>query len=312
MRLIASLCYLLLLCPFGNAQGDSLAHTIPISVVLKKLPAEINKSQQEKLKTKTTQILTKGGMAADGWEQEFIAYPMLDIYEIKTINGYKKQTFVKAEFSLVIEQANSQLLFASTSKMISAIGTNEHTALAKAITSLKSSDGIFKDFLQTGRAKIMEYYAQNCDQILTKAASYEKLGDYGKAIYTLWKVPTIADCYTQVQQRIASNYTKFQAKNCKQLIQKAKATIAAQQYGIALQYLMRIDPESTCFAMSSQLIEGIKSYLTTEELKQWDFYKSTYSDGIALEKLRIQATVEIARAYAQQEGEKAYQTLIVK
>jgi len=299
-------------CLIGQAQPANLSYTIPVGVALKEIPAEITLSQQEKLKNKIKQLLTKNGIGAENWEQEFIVYPIIEIYETNVINGYKKQTAVKLEFSLYLEQANNQLLFASTSKMLSGVGQNKELAITKAINSIKSNDASFKKFLAEGRQKISHYYKENCVQIIAKATAHEQLTNYGKAIYELWKIPVVADCYSEVQGQMTAAYLKFQQKHCQDLLQKAKAAQAARQYGLSLHYLRRIDSASTCFAERNQLITAIKEHLSAEDLKQWNFYKNTYSDNIELEKLRLNAMVEIAKAYAEQEGDKAYQTLIIK
>ena len=244
MRIIALFCYLLLFIQYGNTQEENLSYTIPIAVILKDLPRDIDAQHREKLNTKIKQILTNGGMTGEGGQQEFIIYPTIDIYEINILHGYKKQIAVKVEFSLFIAQQNNQLIFASTSKMISGVGRNQKIALSKAINSLKSKDVSFKTFLEEGRQNIMEYYANNCSQIIAKATTYQNVNNYGKAINELGKVPATAACYGEIQVLLRANYLSFQEKHCQILLQKAKAAQAVGQYPLSLYYLIRIDPES--------------------------------------------------------------------
>ncbi|MCB0582014.1 MAG: hypothetical protein KDD10_22235 [Phaeodactylibacter sp.] len=304
---------ILCLCLFALQAQEQETSPITVSVVLKEVASELSPAQQEKLRNKVTQILSREGVAAAGWAQDFIVYPKLDINDEKQMSGMRQQTYLKADLTLIMEQTSNRTIFASTTQTLTGNGDNREAAITRLISNIKSSSPKYAEFIAQGKARIAQYYDDNCGQFLKKSESYAQLQDYGSALVELWQIPVAAEgCYDQAQAKMADVFVKLQEQNCMKGIQSARAEIAAQRYGKALEYLTTIDPYSPCFKEAQQLVTKVEGKVSDLEKRNWDLLMTAYKDEVALKKRRIDAAVEIARAYARKEPDNLYYNLIVK
>ena len=145
-----------------SAQGDDLS--IPVSLGFELMSNDVSQANQEKLKNKVQQILSRNGVSAEGWAQDFVVYPKIDLYESETIDGLQKMTVVKAEFSLYLKQPVSDMVFSSISHSIKGSGKSVDHALARSIGAIRSSDTRYKNFVEEGKKKILRYFNENCNQ----------------------------------------------------------------------------------------------------------------------------------------------------
>ncbi len=295
------------------AQNEEVTSSIAVSVAFTDQAEKLSISLQEKLRNKVAQILSRGGVAAEGWAQDFVVYPKINVYDEQTMGGIQNKLFVKAELSLYLKQTNNDLLFATVSQNITGSGNNKEAALSQAIGSIRTDGKNFQDFVQEGKKRILEHYAKNCSQYLAKAKTFRQLSDYGGALTQLFQIPVQAeDCYAKAQQELQAVYLEWQKNNCQRGIQNAKAAIAAQNWGLALEYLTTIDPASPCFTEAGQLVKKVEDKVDKETLRNWNFLMTVYKDSVELEKYRMNTIAKIASAYASRQPDNIYYTLIVK
>ena len=141
------------------AQTTNDIGKIALSVVINENIDDLNDSQLSKLETKISKIVTDFGLAAVGYNHNFIIYPKFAIYESKVVEGgIQNITVVTAELSLFIEQANNNLLFSTISKSLKGSGSNEDLAITNAIAKFNTNDPDFKSFIERGKLKIIAYY----------------------------------------------------------------------------------------------------------------------------------------------------------
>ncbi len=295
------------------AQQEDSNSAIAVSVAFTNQAESLSLSLQEKLRNKVAQILSRGGVAAEGWAQDFVVYPKINIYDEQTIGGTQNKVFVKAELSLYMKQTDNDLLFSSVAQTITGSGTNKETALSQAIGSIRPDSKDLQSFVAEGKKRILDHYAKNCNQFLNKARTYAQLGEYGEAFVQLFQVPVQAeDCYAKAQKEMQVVYLAWQKNNCQRGIQNAKAAIAVQDWNLALEYLTTIDPASSCFAEAGQLVSKIEGKVNEEAMRNWNFLMTVYKDSVELEKYRMNTAVEIARACASRKPNNIYYNLIVK
>lgn len=295
------------------AQDEQSNTNIAVSVVFTDQSENLTLSLQEKIRNKVAQILSRNGVAAEGWAQEFVVYPKINVFEEQRVSGMQNKLFVKAEFSLYMKQMSNDLLFASLSETITGSGRDKNAALSKAIGSIRTDKKSFQDFVEKGKSRILEYYAKNCNQILTQARTYRQQQDYGGAMEQLFQVPVQAEsCYANAQKEMETIYLEWQKNHCKRGIQGAKTAIAAQNWNLALEYLTIVDPASPCFDEAEELVKKIEGKVDAEAQRNWNLLMKIYDDSVELEKYRMNTAVQIARAYASKRPDNLYYNLIVK
>lgn len=272
---------------------------IALSVVVPDTDRNLGDVQLTNLETKLTQIVTTSGLAANSFNNQFVIYPVFTLNEVNLVEGGMENiTVVSAELSLYIKQPASGVIFSSVSKELTGSGKTQQAAISNVISKVNSKDPIFKDFIETGKSQILQYYAANCSNIALKADNLIKLKEYEQAIAVLLTVPEeIADCNKRVQEKAIIALKLYEEGRCRNLLLKAKTAIASKDYILAGEHIMNISSESTCYKDATTLVRNIEEKLTAEEQKKWDFMKEQYRTEVSLEKTRINAVKEIAKAY---------------
>jgi tetratricopeptide (TPR) repeat protein len=281
------------------AQSASDVGKIALSVVIPENADGLNASQLSKLETKIAQIVTKYGLAASGYNNNFIIYPKFEIYESNTVEGGMQNiTIVTAEVSLFIKQVDNNILFATISRSLKGSGSSKQIAITNAISKIPTNDAEFSTFLETGKTRIIQYYEAKCSDIVKKSESHVQMQQYEQALGLLMSVPEeVSSCYNQIQDKAIEAYKAYQSQRCAELIQKAKTTLAANNYAEALNILGEIDPSANCFNEAQALGKTAENKVDAEEKKLWDFQMKQYNDVISLKKQRINAIKEIAVSY---------------
>lgn len=280
------------------AQSSSDIGKIALSVIMPENVDGLDVSQLSKMETKITQIVSSTGLAASGYNNNFVIYPKFAIYDSSVVEGGMQNiTVVTCELSLFIKQVDNNIIFATISKSLKGSGKNKNTAITNAISKIPTNDQQFKLFVVTGKDKIIAYYETKCQDIITKSESLVKMQDYEQALGLLMTVPEEVSCYSKVQEKSIEAYKTYQNQKCKVQIQEAKTQLASNNYNYALQILSQIDPSTSCFKESQTLVTNLATKVDAEEKKQWDLKMKIYNDNVELEKNRINAVKDIAVAY---------------
>ena len=280
------------------AQSSSDIGKIALSVIMPENVDGLDVSQLSKMETKITQIVSSTGLAASGYNNNFVIYPKFAIYDSSVVEGGMQNiTVVTCELSLFIKQVDNNIIFATISKSLKGSGKNKNTAITNAISKIPTNDQQFKLFVVTGKDKIIAYYESKCQDIITKSESLVKMQDYEQALGLLMTVPEEVSCYSKVQEKSIEAYKTYQNQKCKVQIQEAKTQLASNNYNYALQILSQIDPSTSCFKESQTLVTTLATKVDAEEKKQWDLKMKIYNDNVELEKNRINAVKDIAVAY---------------
>jgi hypothetical protein len=286
---------------------------IALSVIMPQNVDGLDFSQLSKIETKITQIVSSTGIAASGYNNNFVIYPKFAIYETNVVEGGMENiTVIKCELSMFIKQVDNNILFSTISKQLKGNGKSKSIALTNAISKISANDKDFQLFIETGKAKIIAYYESKCGDIIAKSEGLAKMQDYEQALGLLMSVPEEVGCYSKVLEKSIEIYKVYQNQKCINQIQEAKVEIAANNYNSALNILSQIDPSTTCFKESQTLIENTATKVDQEEKKQWEFQMKEYSDNVALQKLRINAIKEVAVAYYKSKPTTVNYTYLVR
>ena len=295
------------------AQSSSDVGKIALSVIMPENVDGLDISQLSKMETKITQIVSSTGLAASGYNNNFVIYPKFAIYETNVVEGGMQNiTVVTCELSLFIKQVDNNIIFSTVSKPLKGSGSNKTIAITNAISKVPTNDQKFKVFIETGKDKIIAYYESKCGDIITKSESLVKMQDYEQALGLLMTVPEEVSCYSKVQEKSIEAYKAYQSQKCIEQLQQAKTMLASNNYNEALNTLSSIDPSTPCFKESQTLMNDAASKVDVEEKKQWDFKMKKYNDNVALEKERINAIKDIAVAYYKSKPTTVNYTYLVR
>ena len=271
---------------------------ITVSVVMPNNVEGLSQANIQKLENKLIQILTNNGIGAVGYSNDFIIYPMFEVYESKSVEGgLENLLMLNSQLSLYIKNVKSNLIFSSVNKPLVGTGKDKQQALANSISRINLKDKDIEDFIENGKNKIISYYASNCDDFIRSAESLAQKQDYQQSIALLLSIPKEVSCYQKAINKSVEVYRAFQNYQCSKQVLNAKAELAANNYNSALNILSRIDPSTSCSKEVDALIKQIEPKVDVAEKERIQLRNKMYSDAVELEKQRIQAAKEIAMAY---------------
>lgn len=272
-----------------NAQTVSDIGKIALSVVVSS-----DVPQAKVVENKLTQLVSRSGMASHGMEN-FQIYPKINIQSVDVAEGGMQKIFVaNVDVNFYIGQSSNGLVFSSYVATLKGSGNSKERAIANVFQKIDVNSPKIKDFIEQGKAKILEYYQNKCSDIINQIDNlYKTKNDYEEALALAMSIPTeVSSCYEKAQNKAISIYQDYQIQICSKNIQYAKTMIAQQNYSKALDILAGIDPTASCFLESKKLISSIENKISAEERKKWDFIVKKHNDAVSLEKQRIDASLE--------------------
>jgi len=149
------------------SQTNNDVGRISLSVVMPENIDGLNLSQLSKLETKITQIVVVSGLAASGYDNNFVIYPKFAIYESNIVEGGMENIFiVSAELSIFIKQVENNIIFSSITKSLKGSGQSKEDAITNAISKISTYDQEYKSFIESGKLKIVAYYQLKCFDII--------------------------------------------------------------------------------------------------------------------------------------------------
>ena len=295
MKKIFLLCSCALLT-ISNAEAQSTETDINIGIVCPERMDGLSTTCLARLRHKIEQIATANGVAiySDG---TFVMYPVLDLFEVRTVEGGMRNiTVTKAEMVLSVIQVSSGMRINSVSILLSGSGFNRSEALSDAISRIDIQSPAYAKFLSASKERIYSYYETNCTALLRKAEALAAQQQYQAALAELACFPASLPSYAKVAPVMTSIYKRYRNAQCAQLIQQAKGCIALKDYSGAIEYLAAIDPETQCKTECTQLLDA-KRQVDKEEAEAIDRKFRVFDSLIGLEKQRITSIQDIAKAY---------------
>ncbi len=282
------------------------------------MPEEIDGFDQNnlsKLESKIIQATSNIGIAGKGFYSDFILYPTISFNEGVSHNQSMKNTFsINIELGLYIKSVADGRIFSSYSKNLVGIGSNKNTALNNALNDFDTKEQDLKDFYINSSKKIVNYFESKCQDFISKADSYSKMGKYDEAIALLLSIPNIStNCFNKVKDKSIEVYKLHVNKTCNSLIINAKSFKTIGDIKSAVKTLCLIESTSECFKEAIELLNSIEKELNNKEKEEFQRSLKFYENESELEKLRITAMKEIAIAnYNSKPTSYNYYDVIIK
>jgi hypothetical protein len=266
------------------------------------MPDEIDgldNNQLSKLESKIIQATSNIGIAGKGFYSDFIIYPTVTFNEVESHSQSMKNTVsYSIDLGIFIKSVSDGRIFSSYSKTLIGIGTNKNSALNNALNDFDPKSNDISVFYTKAAEKIINYFESKCDDFISKADSYSKMGKYEEALGLLMSIPNISSkCYTKVKIKSIEIYKLHLNKTCNSQLLAAKGYYTNRDIESAIQIICLIDPTSNCYKEAKELLNTIEKNITKKENEEFQLKLKLYQDEFELEKLRISAIAKIAVAY---------------
>ena len=260
------------------------------------VPAAVARQLEAKLKT----VLTHVGVAAGDYDCQFFLTGRFDEAFSQEAGGVGGRVLVKTNLQLAICDGENRKVFATATFPLKGVGASDQQALTRALGSLNARNPEFINFVENGKAKIVDYFDKNYPTYMAKAQKALKARDYDEALYWSTSIPECCAGYAQAAELASSIYQDKIDYDGAMLLAQAEGEWAsdpsAEGGRAAYGYLSRIDPSAACYAKAKALGKKISASVRED----YDFEtKEKYRNAVELEKQRIDAARQAAVAWAQ-------------
>lgn len=282
-----------------KSQSNSPINSLNIAVFVPQTDI-LNDANNEKLKSKMIQFLTKSGFGSDDeTSASFMIYPKMDIEnELQLDAGLEPQKMITAEITFVMKQIPENKVFGTATLKVKGVGKDNNEAIRNCLTSINSSSPVLIDFVKNTREKIIQHYIDNCDIIITTAQTEFDKKNIEKAIYILNAVPSDAkDCYLKVQDKIKVFYQALIDNECQQMMIQATAASGNKDYSNAFNILGNIAPNSKCYNDAKLAISNIEDKISKAEIEEYKRIQEENRLQTQKEMAYLSAAKEVAKEY---------------
>lgn len=283
---------------------------------------DLDAGQKQKLETKIISIIADNGISANIsafrilidtsttpsqdllslMAKGIVCVPKFEIYSEQVADtGLKKLKVVDVSLTLTVQYIYEDVIFSNTTSNIQGSGNTTQEAINNAIRIIKTSDGKWKDFLETTHKEIIRYYDNMCPKLMDQAEQLNKLNLTSEALSILWPIPKEINCHSEVENLALKIYQKHVNQQCKEQLLEAEALLAGNRYDEGLAVLSRIDPISECYEATLEKIKIIEKELDENPEKNRSDLLILQQQQLDIEKYRTDRIMELAATQRQKQ-----------
>ena len=271
LKIIILLCTMsfLSICAFAqNRPEDSFGK---ISIFVYQPPIDgLPEDARAFLETKMGDIVTGYNINNSGLSQRFVMTAKIHVTQQDILPTHPVRISQKMDVTFIIGDFVENKAYASTTLSLTGVDVTAEKTFIRAFKTIKRDNIALQNLVLEAKEQIVQYYTQNCDAIMLESKGLALRNSYEEAIALLISVPNVcSDCYNQCQMKANTIYDKYLTYQGVQFLQKAKAAwYVREDYDgaeAALNILLSIDPNASCFAEANEFMNMINNKLRTDE-----------------------------------------------
>lgn len=297
MRTTVLLLVALLGFQVGTAQSSVQEKADKISLFVGIVPntnKELDEAQRERLRNKVVQCANRTGIVSVGMSN-FLLHPQMQINQMDMVEAMKVLYTAKCEVVLAIARTDYRNFpgqsFGTTSITVIGSGADSTQAVNNAIQQIKTDDPRISKFILETKAKIMDYYTKNCDEVIMEARRHYELQQHDLSIGLLFSVPPSAPCYDDARKMSITVYKEFLKDECEQqllqlrsVLVASKADSRAQRHAEALKLIKGMNPAADCYQEAYGMVNKLESDLDEQQRVEWNLERARMQNDAEVQK----------------------------
>ncbi|MCB9323523.1 MAG: hypothetical protein H6571_07250 [Lewinellaceae bacterium] len=276
------------------------AERIAITPIVPEELTEIPVSVRPILSNQLQLIANSHGFGGMPFQPQFLLVARPVVIEKLLTSTAPAMIKIKLQTTLYIADYGTKTVFSTASINTTGLGYSDVEAYTSAIRAFNVNAPDLSQFVKKGRQGIVSFFNSRCDFILSKADMLENTGQGEAALSLLLNVPEVCkECFEKAVSKSKVIYKSTIERNCKTLVQQARAGWSAQpnRSGAdeASAILALIPVDAKCAEEGNQLSEEI--YGKMIELEQWD--RKVYEDNREAHAYYLETVRKIGVAQAE-------------
>lgn len=295
----------------SNAATDESRISINAIVPDEGIPVEACRNLENKL----TRALTASGFADNGYVERFVLTAKVDITQKDVVPSIPARVSQKMDVTFFVGDVIENKVYSSCSVSLAGIGTNETKAFISAFSKVNPQQRDLQYMLTEAKAKIVEFYRNNTDEIIQNAQTLASMQKYDEAIFRLTSVPNVYnEGYKKCQDAAVAVYQQKIDNEAATLLAKAKNVwlqspdaSGAQQVATII---ANVNPKASNYASVEAFRKQVENKLQADAKREWEFQMKQYEDNQAFKRSIVSACRDVGVAFGKGQPRSIVRTIV--
>ncbi|MEG1759631.1 MAG: hypothetical protein RSB23_05405 [Alistipes sp.] len=304
-------CLATLVAATDLAAQNTTKKSVPLSIFVPEQAEYVPTIAQEAMANKLRQIVNINGMGATDDVGQFVVTCTLSVTDKQIVSGAPMKIAQKMDATFYIGDNFGKKVFGTTTISVRGVGDNENKAYISALKQIMPAQPQLKTFIENTNTKIINYYNEQCDNIIKQARTLALAKQYEAAFFQLSLIPEACEeSYAKVLVVANDIFQKYIDDKAAACLAKAKSIWNAGQDREAAEaageYLAQILPDATCYAQAEALAKEIKSKIKDDLAFERAMYKTQLEWQHQENTATIKAWRDVGVAYGNGQKQTTY------
>lgn len=227
----------------------------------------LDDANAQRLNVKIEQIIAYNNVGArTSMSQLFVIQPEFVVTSSDMVNtGMRNLYVVRGELTLFSRNLIDGNTFSTVVLSLEGSGKSEQDSYRVMINSVRNNNPQVVKFVKESAQRVEEYYERILPQVLTKANMLVSGLNFEEALAVLSVIPECVEGYTTVSELMTTTFIKMLDRDATLLMNQAKSHMAKKEYNEVIDVLGGVDPLSTHYKASWEMILNAVSKIEAAE-----------------------------------------------
>lgn len=227
----------------------------------------------EILNQKLSNVISQNGIQSQMGQSRFVLTCNVTEESKNVLSTSPTQIAYVLDMHLYIGDGETGTKYISQSFRTKGVGPTEEKAYRNAVKNLQAKSQAMTEFVGKGSSRILDYYENNKEQILSSIRSCIDGKNLEQAAYELCLIPQESSYYNDVQALLGKVNGKIVDNQSSSLFLQAKSIWAAEQNESTANQVAdlvnQIDVNASCYADAHQFMETVTARMEQLNNREW-------------------------------------------
>ena len=227
----------------------------------------------EILSQKLSNVISQNGIQSQMGESRFILTCNVTEESKNVLSTSPTQIAYVLNLHLFMGDGETGTKYISESFRTKGVGATEEKAYRNAIKNLNAKSDQMVSFVGRGSKRIIDYYENNKNQILSSIRSSFSGKNLERAAYELCLIPQECSYYNEVQNLLGQVNGRIVDNNSSELFMSAKSIWAGEQNESSAnrvaELISKIDPNASCFFEANKFMSSVTERMEQLNNREW-------------------------------------------
>ena len=246
----------------------------------------------EILNQKLSTIISQNGIQSQMGQSRFILTCNVTEESKNVLATAPTQIAYVLDMHMFIGDGETGTKYLSQSFRTKGVGQTEEKAYRNAVKNLNAKSAQMMEFVSKGKARILSYYENNKEQILSSIRSCISGKNLEQAAYELCLIPQECSYYNDVQALLGKVNSRIVDNKSSDLLLQAKSLWSSEQNEATANQvavlITQIDANASCYSEAHKFLNSVTNRMEQLNNREWAARQRQLAHEREMEKTREQ------------------------